>query len=62
MPLPYSGDLTTRYVTYCKNLREASPGKDLTTLVVKDVPVVRAAHPAPTDLDDYNTLMRLHLT
>lgn len=61
MPLPYSGDLTTRYVTYLKNLRDAAPGKDLTTLVAKDLPVVRAAHPAPTQVDDLNTLYDIHL-
>lgn len=55
-------DLTTLYVAYQRTLKAAAPAAlDVTTLVAKDLPTVRAAHATPTDLDDYNTLMMIHL-
>lgn len=55
-------DLTTIYVAYQRTLKAAAPtAKDVTTLLAKDLATVRAAHPLSTEVDDYNTLMMIHL-
>ena len=48
-------DLTTEFVAYIKALKDANvTAVDVTTLIKKDEPTVRAAH--TEELDDYNTL------
>jgi hypothetical protein len=54
-------DLTQLYLAYIATLRAAAPSSDSNTVLATDLPVVRAAHPDPVDLDDYNTLMLIHL-
>lgn len=56
-------DLNQLYLAYIVTLRAATPSiTDVTTILATDLPVVRAAHALPAELDDYNTLMRLHLS
>ena len=48
-------DLTTEFVAYIKALKDANVAAlDVTTLIKKDEPTVRAAH--VEELDDNNTL------
>jgi hypothetical protein len=54
------GDLTTLFVGYVDDLKDANPLKvDSTTLVVKDYPNVIAG---TADLDDINTRYAEHLS
>lgn len=55
-------DLTTQFIAYLKTLKDAAPtAPDVTTLVAKDLPTVRAAHPLDHEVDDLNTLYEIHL-
>jgi hypothetical protein len=55
-------DLTTEFAAYIRTLKAAAPtAPDVSTLVAKDLTVVRAAHPLPTEVDDLNTLYEIHL-
>lgn len=56
-------DLNKDFLTYLNTLRVAVADslKDTTTLLAKDLPNVRAAHPAPNEVDDLNTLYDIHL-
>lgn len=47
-------DVTTAYAAHLKVLRTANPGKDLTTLAVKEFPTIRTAASAGNK-DDLNT-------
>jgi hypothetical protein len=56
------GDLTTLFVAYVQDLRDASALAllDNDTLVALDVPTVRAAQ--PNELDDANTMYAAYLS
>jgi hypothetical protein len=64
-------DLTTLFVTYCATLYDTNVGAtadnktDLTTLIAKDLPTVRAASDGgaleTTDVDDANTMYMTYL-
>lgn len=56
-------DLNLAFNAYFTTLRAASvpSAKDITTAMVLDLPTVRAAHPLPAEVDDVNTLYRIHL-
>ena len=54
-------DLTTLYVAYIVALKTANTtAKDVTTLLAKDLPTVRAGVPAD-NRDDYNTMLADYL-
>ena len=54
------GDLTTLFVGYERTLAAAHAGADdISTLVMKDVPTVRAATSSP---DDFNTALAEYLS
>jgi hypothetical protein len=55
-------ELQTEFAAYLVALRTASPGKDLTTLVVKNLATVRAGVAASAQLDDANTMYKVYLT
>lgn len=53
--MAFDRDLTTEFVAYIAALKAANiTAVDVTTLIKKDEPTVRAAH--TEELDDYNTL------
>lgn len=56
-------DLNKDFVAYLVTLRAAvaDAQKDTTTLLAKNLATVRAAHPAANQVDDLNTLYRIHL-
>ena len=54
------GDATTLFTAYLAALRAANSGKDITTLVAKDVSNIRAAQ--DDELDDANTMYTKHLS
>ena len=56
-------DLNQAFNTYLNTLRVAvaDAQKDTTTRLAKDLATVRAAHPAANEVDDLNTLYRIHL-
>lgn len=56
-------DLNKDFNAYLVTLRAAvaDAQKDTTTLLAKNLATVRAAHPAATEVDDLNTLYRIHL-
>jgi len=64
-------DLTTLFVAYCATIYDAGVGitantrTDLTTLIAKDLPTVRAASDGgggeTTDVDDANTMYSTYL-
>lgn len=54
------GDLTTLFVGYVQDLRDAGTAMDVDTEVAKDLPTVRAA--ASAYLDDANTMYASYLS
>ena len=56
-------DLNQAFNVYLNGLRVAVADslKDTTTRLAKDLATVRAAHPANNQVDDLNTLYRIHL-
>jgi hypothetical protein len=56
-------DLNLAFQAYIATLRAAAltPDRDTTTVIAKDLATVRAAHPLPAEVDDLNTLYRIHL-
>jgi len=56
-------DLNLAFQAYIATLRAAvlTPEKDTTTVIAQDLATVRAAHPLDIEVDDANTLYRIHL-
>ena len=56
-------DLTTEWAAYLVTLKTAAPtARDVTTLVAKHLPTVRAAVNAGAQRDDANTMFLVYLT
>ena len=56
-------DLTTEFKAYVASLKTANPtAQDVTTLVAKDLPTVRASVAGAAQLDDANTMYQAHIT